>query len=70
MRVATSDVSIRPLQKEVSIVKLICALVLVVVIVPPSLGQQSLVGTYKIVSQDVQVNGTATQPLGKAPHRG
>ena len=43
------------------------ALVLVLLIVTPSLGQQSLVGTYKIVSYDVQINGTATQPLGKAP---
>ena len=49
-------------------VRLISALILVLLIVTPSLGQQSLVGTYKIVSHDVQVNGTATQPLGKAPH--
>ena len=48
--------------------RLICALILVLLIATPSLGQQSLVGTYKIVSHDVQVNGTATQPLGKAPH--
>jgi hypothetical protein len=47
--------------------RLICALILVLLIATPSLGQQSLVGTYKIISQDVQVNGTATQPLGKAP---
>ena len=26
-----------------------------------------MVGTYQIVYQDVQVNGNATQPLGKAP---
>ena len=49
-------------------IRLICGLVLVLVIVSPSLGQQSLVGTYKIISQDLQVNGTAFQPLGKAPH--
>ena len=49
-------------------VRLMCALVLVLLLVSPSLGQQSLVGTYKIISQDVQVEGTATQPLGKAPH--
>jgi hypothetical protein len=48
--------------------RLICAFVLVLSIASPSLGQQSLVGTYKIVSQDVEVEGTATQPLGKAPH--
>jgi hypothetical protein len=49
-------------------VRLICALILVLLIASPSLGQQSLVGTYKIISHDVQVNGTATQTLGKAPH--
>jgi hypothetical protein len=48
--------------------RLIYGLVLVLLITTPSLGQQSLVGTYKIVSHDVQVNGTAIQPLGKAPH--
>ena len=49
-------------------IRLVCALVLVLLIATPSFGQQSLVGTYKIISQDVQVNGTALQPLGKAPH--
>jgi len=49
-------------------VRLISSLVLVLLIVTPSLGQQSVVGTYKIISQDVEVGGTATQPLGKAPH--
>lgn len=48
--------------------RLICVLILMIVIASPSLGQQSLVGTYKIISQDVQVNGTKMQPLGKAPH--
>ncbi len=48
-------------------IRLICALILVLVIAFPSFGQQSLVGTYKIVSQDLEVEGTATQPLGKAP---
>ena len=47
--------------------RLICALILVLLIAFPSFGQQSLVGTYKIVSQDLEVEGTATQPLGKAP---
>jgi hypothetical protein len=49
-------------------VRFIGALVLVLLLVSPSFGQQSVVGTYKIVSHDVQVNGSATQPLGKAPH--
>jgi len=43
------------------------ALVLMLLIVSPSLGQQSLVGTYKIISHDVEVGGTVTQTLGKAP---
>ena len=47
--------------------RLICALTLVLLIATPSLGQQSLVGTYKIISQDIEVSGTATQPYGKAP---
>ncbi len=49
-------------------VRLIFGLALVLLIVTPSFGQQSLVGTYKLISHDVQVEGTATQPLGKAPH--
>ena len=49
-------------------VRLICALILVLLITTPSLGQQSLVGTYKMISHDVQVDGTAIQTLGKAPH--
>ena len=48
--------------------RFICALILVLLIASPSLGQQSLVGTYKIVYQVVEVGGTPTEPLGKAPH--
>ena len=48
--------------------RLICAIVLVLSIASPSLGQQSLVGTYKVISTDVEVGGAATQPLGKTPH--
>ena len=48
--------------------RLICAFVLVLSIASPSLGQQSLVGTYKVISQDVEVGGSATQPMGKTPH--
>ena len=41
---------------------------LVLLIAPPSLGQQSLIGTYKLISHEVQiVNGSAIYPLGKAP---
>ncbi len=47
--------------------RLICALVLVLLIVTPSLGQQSLVGTYKIISQDLDVGGTVIHAYGKAP---
>jgi len=49
-------------------VRLISALILVLLIATPTLGQQSLVGTYKLVSQDVVIEGTPTQPLGKTPH--
>ena len=49
--------------------RLIYALILVLLIVTPTLGQQSLVGTYKIVSHEVQyVDGTTIQVVGKAPH--
>ncbi len=47
--------------------RLISILALVLLIASPSMGQQSLVGTYKIISQDIEVSGTATQPYGKAP---
>ena len=50
-------------------VRLICALVLALLITTPSLGQQSLIGTYKIVSHDVQyTDGTAIKAMGNAPH--
>ena len=49
-------------------IRLICGLVLVLVIVSPSLGQQSLVGTYKLVSFTIEVDGTPSQIMGKAPH--
>ena len=49
-------------------IRFICALTLVLLIATPSMAQQSLVGTYKIVSQEVVVDGTPTYPLGKAPH--
>ena len=48
--------------------RLICALILVLLIETPSLGQQSLVGTYKIISHEVQANGTKMQPMGEAPN--
>jgi hypothetical protein len=49
-------------------VRLICSLALVLLLVTPSFAQQSLVGTYKIVSHILDVEGTLTQPVGKAPH--
>ena len=48
-------------------VRLISALVLVLLISTPSLGQQSLVGTYKLVSLVVEADGTPYQQMGKAP---
>jgi hypothetical protein len=48
---------------------LIRALILVLLIASPCLGaEQSLVGTYKVVSHVVLVDGTPNEPLGKAPH--
>ena len=49
-------------------VRLIGALMLVLLIVSPSFGQQSLVGTYKIVSHVAELGGTPIEPYGKAPH--
>jgi hypothetical protein len=48
-------------------VRLIYALVLVLLITTPSLGQQSLVGTYKLVSLVFEVDGTPSYHMGKAP---
>ena len=51
-------------------IRLICALVLVLAIACPSLGQQSLVGTYKVISHVREINGVPTEPEGfeVAPH--
>jgi len=48
--------------------RLILALVSVLLITTPSLGQQSLIGTYKLVSHDVEVDGSMTYPQGNSPH--
>ena len=45
-------------------VRLIGALMLVLVVAFPSLGQQSLVGTYKIISHVREINGIPTEPAG------
>jgi hypothetical protein len=48
--------------------RLICVLILMIVIVSPSLGQQSLVGTYKLVSFTVEVDGQPPrETMGKSP---
>ena len=49
-------------------VRVIGALILVLVLATPSLGQQSLVGTYELISHVVETGGTPTEPLGMAPH--
>ncbi len=59
---------VRALSKEVRMVTLISALILVLAVVAPSFGQQSLVGTYKIVSHVVELGGTPTEPYGKGIH--
>ena len=49
-------------------VRFISALILVLLIATPTLGQQSVVGTYKLVSLAVEIDGTPTEGMGKAPH--
>jgi hypothetical protein len=49
-------------------IRLICALVLVLAISSPSLGQQSFVGTYKLISLDYEIDGKPMEGMGKAPH--
>jgi len=48
-------------------VRLIGALMLVLVFVVPSFGQQSLVGTYKLVSLVVKADGKPYEQMGKSP---
>jgi hypothetical protein len=45
-------------------VRLICGLVLVLLIATPTLGQQSLVGTYKLVSLVNELDGVPNQQMG------
>jgi hypothetical protein len=49
-------------------VRIACAFILVLILACPSFGQQSLVGTYKLVSLVLEVDGTPNQIMGKAPH--
>ena len=49
-------------------VRLISALILVLLMVTPTLGQQSLVGTYKLVSLVAEVDGKPFPQMGKAPN--
>ena len=46
-------------------VRFICALVLVLLLVSPSLGQQSLVGTYKLVSHGRRGGWHANRDYGE-----
>lgn len=48
-------------------IRLICGLLLVLLVACPSFGQQSLVGTYKMVSNVLDIEGTLTENMGKAP---
>ena len=50
-------------------IRLLCAFFLVLLLVPPSLGQQSLVGTYKLVTLQREIDGKA-DPLPGNPPRG
>ncbi len=47
--------------------RLIYALVLVLLISTPSFAQHTLVGTYKLVSVFVEIDGTPMEGMGKAP---
>ncbi|HTY24668.1 MAG TPA: lipocalin-like domain-containing protein [Desulfomonilaceae bacterium] len=47
--------------------RLVFALALILLVTYPSFGQQSLVGTYKMVSQTVETGGTPDENMGKAP---
>ena len=48
--------------------RLICALILVLLIAIPSFAQQSLVGTYKLVSFTVEIDGQPPREImGKSP---
>ena len=51
-------------------VRFIGALVLLFVIAAPSLGQQSLVGTYRVISHTTEIDGVPAEPMGfeVAPH--
>jgi hypothetical protein len=44
-------------------IRLICALILVLLILTPSLGQQSLVGTYKLISRVSELDGKQEQVM-------
>ena len=48
--------------------QLISVLILVLLIATPTLGQQSVVGTYKLVSLVAEVDGKVGDVMGKAPH--
>jgi hypothetical protein len=48
--------------------RLVCGFILVLLIASPSLGQQSFVGTYKLVSLVSEVDGKPSAAMGKAPH--
>ena len=48
--------------------RLLCGLILVLAIATPSLGQQSLVGTYKLVSFTEEIGDTRLENMGKAPN--
>jgi len=49
-------------------IRLISAIVLALLIAAPTLGQQFVVGTYKLISLVPEVEGKPFQSMGKAPH--
>jgi hypothetical protein len=51
----------------VNMFRLFCTLVLLFSVATASLAQPSLIGTYRIVSQVLEIEGTPTENFGKAP---
>jgi hypothetical protein len=47
--------------------RVVCAFALILLIASPSFGQQSLIGTYKMVSNALNIDGTLTENMGKTP---
>jgi len=54
--------------KKCLVLSVLCVVLAVGLVSSPSLGQQSLVGTYNLLSLVVEVDGNPTPAMGKAPN--